>query len=66
MPAEGPPPSGTLVTCNGINVAFERAEVQLASDLGVPAALHIAEEEGGHTARPAGSLLGLWRARRRC
>jgi len=37
-----------------------RARTALASDLDVPAALHIAEEEGGPAARAVGSLLGLW------
>ncbi|HWG02286.1 MAG TPA: hypothetical protein VG164_10645 [Trebonia sp.] len=32
----------------------------LAADLDVPAALAIAESEGGSAARTAGSLLGLW------
>jgi cysteinyl-tRNA synthetase len=32
----------------------------LASDLDVPAALRIAEEDGGQAARVLGSLLGLW------
>ena len=32
----------------------------LADDLDVPAALRIAEEEGGQAARGLGSLLGLW------
>jgi hypothetical protein len=32
----------------------------LASDLDVPAALGIAEENGGQAARVLGSLLGLW------
>ena len=32
----------------------------LASDLDVPAALRIAEDEGGQAARSLGSLLGLW------
>jgi hypothetical protein len=32
----------------------------LASDLDVPAALRIAEEEGGQAARSLGTLLGLW------
>jgi hypothetical protein len=32
----------------------------LASDLDVPAALRIAEEQGGQAARSLGTLLGLW------
>ena len=42
----------------GPAVAAMRAA--LARDLDVPAALHIAEEEGGQAARSLGSLLGLW------
>jgi len=32
----------------------------LADDLDVPAALRIAEDDGGQAARHLGSLLGLW------
>jgi len=32
----------------------------LARDLDVPAALQIAEQEGGQAARSLGTLLGLW------
>jgi hypothetical protein len=39
-------------------VAATRAA--LASDLDVPAALRVAEEEGGQAARSLGALLGLW------
>jgi cysteinyl-tRNA synthetase len=39
-------------------VAATRAA--LASDLDVPAALGIAESEGGQAARSLGALLGLW------
>ncbi len=42
----------------GPAVAAMRAA--LASDLDVPAALRIAEDEGGQAARSLGSLLGLW------
>jgi cysteinyl-tRNA synthetase len=42
----------------GAAVAAVRAA--LASDLDVPIALRIAEDEGGHAARSLGSLLGLW------
>jgi L-cysteine:1D-myo-inositol 2-amino-2-deoxy-alpha-D-glucopyranoside ligase len=42
----------------GSAVAAVRAA--LASDLDVPAALRIAEDEGGQAARSLGSLLGLW------
>jgi cysteinyl-tRNA synthetase len=43
---------------DGTAVAAMRAA--LASDLDVPAALRIAEEEGGQAARSLGTLLGLW------
>ena len=43
---------------SGTAVAATRAA--LASDLDVPAALRIAEDEGGQAARSLGSLLGLW------
>ena len=42
----------------GAAVAAVRAA--LANDLDVPAALRIAEDEGGQAARSLGSLLGLW------
>jgi len=42
----------------GAAVAAVRAA--LADDLDVPAALQIAEDEGGQAARSLGSLLGLW------
>ena len=42
----------------GTAVAATRAA--LASDLDVPAALDIAEDEGGQAARSLGSILGLW------
>ena len=42
----------------GPAVAATRAA--LASDLDVPAALDIAEDEGGQAARSLGSILGLW------
>ena len=42
----------------GAAVAAMRAA--LADDLDVPAALRIAEEEGGQAARSLGTLLGLW------
>jgi cysteinyl-tRNA synthetase len=42
----------------GAAVAAVRAA--LAHDLDVPAALRIAEDEGGQAARSLGSLLGLW------
>jgi cysteinyl-tRNA synthetase len=40
--------------------AITAVRAALAGDLGVPAALRIAEDEGGPAARTAGSLLGLW------
>ena len=40
--------------------AFAAVRAALASDLDVPAALRIAEDEGGPAARTVGSLLGLW------
>jgi cysteinyl-tRNA synthetase len=40
--------------------AVSAVRVALASDLDVPAALAIAEQEGGQAARVLGSLLGLW------
>ena len=43
---------------DGAAVAAVRAA--LASDLDVPAALRIAEDDGGQAARVLGSLLGLW------
>ena len=40
--------------------AVDAVRAALASDLDVPAALRIAEENGGQAARVLGSLLGLW------
>jgi cysteinyl-tRNA synthetase len=40
--------------------ALAAVRAALADDLDVPAALRIAEEEGGPAARTLGSLLGLW------
>jgi cysteinyl-tRNA synthetase len=51
-PERGPAGGG------GAAVAAMRAA--LADDLNVPAALNIAEENGGQAARSLGSLLGLW------
>ena len=42
------------------SAAVAAVRAALADDLDVPAALRIAEEEGGHAARSLGSLLGLW------
>ena len=40
--------------------AVAAVRAALASDLDVPAALRIAEDDGGQAARVLGSLLGLW------
>jgi len=42
------------------DAAVAAVRAALARDLDVPAALRIAEEEGGPAARTLGSLLGLW------
>ena len=42
------------------DTAVAATRAALASDLDVPAALGIAEDEGGQAARSLGSLLGLW------
>jgi cysteinyl-tRNA synthetase len=42
------------------DAAVAAVRAALASDLDVPAALRIAEEEGGSAARAVGSLLALW------
>jgi cysteinyl-tRNA synthetase len=42
------------------DAAADAVRAALAGDLDVPAALGIAEEDGGQAARAAGSLLGLW------
>lgn len=42
------------------DAAVAAVRTALASDLDVPGALGIAEEEGGPAARAVGSLLGLW------
>ena len=44
----------------GADPAVAAMRAALASDLDVPAALNIAEEDGGQAARSLGSLLGLW------
>ncbi len=49
---------GGIAGHGGAAVAAVRAS--LANDLDVPAALRVAEEDGGQAARAAGSLLGLW------
>jgi cysteinyl-tRNA synthetase len=56
--AAGRPDSGAAAGHGGAAVTAVRAA--LADDLDVPAALRIAEEEGGQAARSLGSLLGLW------
>jgi cysteinyl-tRNA synthetase len=53
--AAGRPERGTTARAG---VAAMRAA--LADDLDVPAALDIAEDDGGQAARSLGSLLGLW------
>ena len=44
----------------GPGVAVAAVRAALASDLDVPAALRIAEDDGGQAARVLGSRLGLW------
>jgi cysteinyl-tRNA synthetase len=44
----------------GSGAAVAAVRAALASDLDVPAALRIAEDNGGQAARVLGSLLGLW------
>ena len=44
----------------GSAMAVTEVRAALASDLDVPTALGIAEQEGGQAARVLGSLLGLW------
>ncbi len=44
----------------GPDPAVAAVRAALASDLDVPAALRIAEDNGGQAARVLGSLLGLW------
>jgi cysteinyl-tRNA synthetase len=44
----------------GGGAAVAAVHAALGSDLDVPAALRIAEEDGGQAARVLGSLLGLW------
>ncbi len=51
-------PDRAAAGTGGLAVAAVRAA--LASDLDVPAALRIAEDDGGQAARVLGSLLGLW------
>jgi cysteinyl-tRNA synthetase len=55
--AAGRPDRG-IGTSSGSPAAAVRAA--LAHDLDVPAALRVAEDEGGQAARSLGSLLGLW------
>jgi len=56
--AAGRPDRGSVTGHGGTPVAAARAA--LANDLDVPAALRIAEDDGGQAARSLGSLLGLW------
>jgi len=44
----------------GPGAAVAAVRAALASDLDVPAALRVAEDDGGQAARVLGSLLGLW------
>ena len=44
----------------GPGAAVAAVRAALATDLDVPAALRIAEDDGGQAARVLGSLLGLW------
>ena len=53
-------PDRHVTTGTATSPAVAAVSAALASDLDVPAALHIAEEEGGQAARVLGSLLGLW------
>jgi cysteinyl-tRNA synthetase len=55
--AAGRPGRGTVGYDDKSGAAIRAA---LADDLDVPAALRIAEDEGGPAARSLGSLLGLW------
>jgi cysteinyl-tRNA synthetase len=55
--AAGRPDRGAAGTSDTAVTAMRAA---LADDLDVPAALRIAEEDGGQAARALGSLLGLW------
>jgi cysteinyl-tRNA synthetase len=55
--AAGRPERG-VAGAAGTAVAAKRAT--LANDLDVPAALNIAEDDGGQAARSLGPLLGLW------
>ena len=50
--------AGSGAAGSGAAVAAGRAA--LASDLDVPAALRVAEDDGGQAARVLGSLPGLW------
>jgi cysteinyl-tRNA synthetase len=53
-------PDRHVTTGTATSPAVAAVSAALASDLDVPAALHVAEEEGGQAARVLGSLLGLW------
>ena len=55
--AAGRPGRGPVGSDDKSGAAIRAA---LADDLDVPAALRIAEDEGGPAARSLGSLLGLW------
>lgn len=55
--AAGRPERGVAGSGDAAVAAMRAA---LADDLDVPAALHVAEDNGGQAARSLGSLLGLW------
>ncbi len=55
--AAGRPDRGAA---GGGGAAVAAVHAALASDLDVPAALDIAEDQGGQAARVLGSVLGLW------
>ena len=58
--AAGRPERGVAGGVRGSGPAVTAMRAALANDLDVPAALNIAEENGGQAARSLGSLLGLW------
>jgi cysteinyl-tRNA synthetase len=58
-PDHGAVSGGTPGGASGA-AAVAATRAALASDLDVPAALRIAESEGGQAARSLGALLGLW------
>jgi len=58
--AAGRPDRETPGTGPGTSGAVRAIGAALANDLDVPAALRIAEDQGGQAARVLGSLLGFW------